>query len=404
MIVSVKTDCPHILQIPLYPLEKFKQEPFEKYKCKYCEINTELWICISCSEAFCGRYMNNHYQKHLKENPEHSICISLLDLSVWCYLCETEGFSDLGSYIESPKTIPYIQILSDFKFGDNFSPSKNNINDKMKMDKDQIFNIKYGNFIEMLKNKKFINGCFLVGSGISVNSGIPDFKGIYHNISKKYNLEKVEDFFSKDLFIQKPQLLYEFLKELKFDSYKPNLTHYFMKYLIDNNIVGKIYTQNIDGLELKAGIDKEKVCFVHGNLLESNCMKCNEKIDIKELKELIEKGEIKYCPKCNIPCKPNIILYGENLDKKVGEEFEKIQLSDIGFIIGTSLKVEPFSLLPFILKSWVILINKEEVGDFDFNNIINNHLFLEGNCEDLVKKILKDCNWWDDFCSKYNIN
>ena len=52
----------------------------------------------------------------------------------------------------------------------------------------------------------------------------------------------------------------------------------------------------------------------------------------------------------------------------------------------------------------VVLINKEEVGDFDFNNIINNHLFLEGNCEDLVKKILKDCNWWDDFCSKYNIN
>ncbi len=406
MIVSPKRNCPHISSIQLYPIEDFRKLQFEKLKCKYCDIDIELWICLSCGEPFCGRYMNNHFQKHLSENPEHVICISSLDLSVWCYKCETEGFSDLGSYIENYTTNYYVKALSDCKFGNELSINKNNINSKINMTKEQVFQIKYGNFIEMLKNKKFNNGVFMVGAGISVNSGIPDFRsenGIFKTLIEKYHFDKPEDFFSKETFIQKPNLLYEFYNNFKKNSYKPTLTHIFMKYLIDLNIVKKIYTQNIDGLELKAGIDKEKINFIHGNIFEGKCINCNTKIDIKEIDEAIKKNEIKYCEKCKGICKPNIVLYGENVNENFEEEIKEIQKYDICFIIGTSLKVMPFSFLPLFINtnSWLVLINKEEVGSFGFDNLVNKNMFCEGDCDEIVKKILKDCNWWDDFSQKY---
>lgn len=406
MLVSPKSNCPHISLIDLYPIDQFKKLPFEKLKCKYCDIDIELWICLTCSQAFCGRYMNNHYQKHLSENPEHIICISSLDLSVWCYKCETVGFSDLGSYIQNIVTNKYVKVLSDLKFGIDYSMSKNNINFKNNISKEQIFQIKYGNFIEMLKNKKFVNGVFMVGSGISVNSGIPNFRsknGFFQKIIDKYHFDKPENFFSKETFIQKPNLLYEFYKDFKIDSYKPTLTHFFMKYLIDLNIVKKIYTLNIDGLELKSGIDKEKINFIQGNLLEGNCINCNSKIDIKEINNAIEKNEIKYCEKCKGLCKPNIILNEEKNEQNYEKDIKEIENYDICFIIGTSLKDIPFSFLPLLFKqtTWIVLINKKEVGSFDFGNIMNKNIFFEGDCDENVKKILKDCNWWDDFSTKY---
>ena len=404
MIISPKRNCPHVSLIELYPLEKFQKLQFDKLKCKYCDINIELWICLTCAESFCGRYMNNHFQKHLSENPDHIICISSLDLSVWCYKCETQGFSDLGSYIENYTTNKYVEALSNCKFGNDNSINKNDINSKF--NKEQVFQIKYGNFIEMLKSKKFTNGVLMVGSGISVNSGVPDFKsknGIFQKIIDKYKIDKPEDFFTKETFIQKPNLLYEFYKNFKDNSYKPTLTHYFMKYLFDMNIVKKVFTQNIDSLELKSGIDKEKINFVHGNIFEGNCINCNCKIDIKEIDQAIEKNEIKYCDKCKGICKPNIILSGEKIKENYEEEMKEMENCDICFIIGNSLKAQPFSFLPLLIKSnsWIVLINKEEVGSFGFDNIMNKNIFFEGDCDEMVKKILKDCNWWDDFSKKY---
>jgi NAD-dependent histone deacetylase SIR2 len=89
-----------------------------------------------------------------------------------------------------------------------------------------------------------------------------------------------------------------------------------MSYLNHRNLLHIIYTQNIDGLELKAKVMKEKIIFAHGNTASAHCPGCKKENDIDKLKDYIEKGEILFC-ECNNPIKYNVILYGENLPKEV---------------------------------------------------------------------------------------
>ena len=157
MYVSPKKDCPHITSNNFLNLEQFKNISFNNLKCEFCSETHELWICITCGKAFCGRYVKNHYfNEHYSKDNTHCICISILDLSVWCYQCMTHGFSDAGSYIESNISSNYVKIISDFKFGgDSNTISQDNINSTLGISDEQAMQIKYNNFICLLKNFKF---------------------------------------------------------------------------------------------------------------------------------------------------------------------------------------------------------------------------------------------------------
>ena len=415
MFVSPKTDCPHVLGLPLYPLDTFRSLPFHKLTCSKCTENIELWICLTCGKPFCGRYINNHYQSHLQDNPTHVLCLSILDLSVWCYSCETEGFADIGSYITSPRVRPYITALSDFKFGSDFHPSTTAIDTGIHELQSHIItnsnrkHFKYANFIELLKNGKFTKIAFMIGAGISTSAGIPDFRsenGIYQTIKEKFKVNSPEDFFSKPLFKSKPEIFYNLCKLMNFDSFKPTLTHYFMKYLIDKNYAQIVFTQNIDALETKAGINKDNIVFAHGTSNEAHCPQCNVDVDVNEVKHCINNDEVKYCTNCKGPCKLKVVLYGENLPDNFYTNMFMLNECDLVFIIGTSLRVEPFASLTEQIdkhKSWVVVINKELVGNFDYKNNLSHSLFIQGLCDEIVKSILIDCGWWDEFSLKYQI-
>ena len=268
--------------------------------------------------------------------------------------------------------------------------------------------IKYHNFIELLKNNKLNKITFLVGAGISTSSGIPDFRGsngVFIDIIKKYNLQRAEEFFSKKNFLEKPELLYDYLKQFKSKEYFPNITHYFMKYLIDKKKCELIFTQNFDGLEIKAGIDPNNILFAHGTLTEGHCISCGDNVDINLINKGINDNKIIKCEKCGGPCKPKIVLYNEDLPEIFYEKADYAKECDVGIIIGTELVVDPFSRLTnkFNKNSWIVIINKTFVGDFDYYDIFNKQLFLEGYCDDIVKQILIDCGWFNDFKNKYLI-
>ena len=412
MDIEPERNCPHIDKSNLFPILNFSKLPFHRLKCENCDENNELWICITCGKSYCGRYKNNHFYSHyINNNKEnHNICIGILDLSIWCYKCQTEGFSDLGSYITDNIFSKYIEILSQFKFSSNYHPQVYDIFNSFDFNKEQITNIKYHNFIELLKNNKFSKITFLVGAGISTSSGIPDFRGtngVFQEIIKKYNLKKPEEFFSKKNFIDKPELLYEYLKKFKSKEYNPNITHYFMKYLIDKKKCDLIFTQNFDGLEIKANINKNNIIFAHGTLTEGHCILCNEEIDINLINKGIDEGKVIKCFKCGGSCKPKIVLYNEDLPEIFYEKSNYIKECDLAIIIGTKLIVDPFSKLTNKFKRkncWVVIINKNYVGDFDCYSIYNKELFLPGLCEDIIKQILIDCGWYDDFKNKFLIN
>ena len=79
------------------------------------------------------------------------------------------------------------------------------------------------------------------------------------------------------------ELFYDYYrKNLNNDSILPNVTHKYLAKLENEGKLKAIVTQNIDGLELESGIDKEKVVFAHGNFLEAHCPSCREDIDFNK--------------------------------------------------------------------------------------------------------------------------
>lgn len=112
-IVIPKQTCEHVQHVRL--LKKFKTLP--NPQCVDCEDTAENWLCLSCGEVHCSRYVNNHGEEHWlftlltdeQDNLGHCLTISLEDLSVWCYPCK--------SYIKNLRLNPLIQELEKMKFG-----------------------------------------------------------------------------------------------------------------------------------------------------------------------------------------------------------------------------------------------------------------------------------------------
>jgi NAD-dependent histone deacetylase SIR2 len=180
-----------------------------------------------------------------------------------------------------------------------------------------------------------------------------------------------------------------------------------MSFLNSKGWLNLIFTQNIDSLELKTKIPKEKIVFAHGNLLESHCAGCKKEHDHEILQKHIKEGKVLYCNKdnCKSPLKPKVVFYGENLPSNFFEKQNQLFNSDLALVMGTSLKVMPFSFLPYSLKksSHRIVVNREKVGiehvadGFLYDSLESLDLFLEGTTDDIVFKIVKDCGWKEEF-------
>ena len=537
MLVDFKIDCPHVEKQNLLDLNVFKQIQFEKLKCKKCNEEKELWICLICGETFCSRYINGHFVEHNKENQDHCLCLGIMDLSVWCFECvkenntnSTDKSNDKGCYIESNITNKYIKIIQEIKFGKEKELNENMANliikeeikgelflenkkelcshikdeniinsfkdyletffkstikllqqykDKMiftglclicgdkiyypkdlhkhfnaqkhklyinlldftiicmeckskynielmddikyrilfqylnekglnlpkeakLLTKEEIHNIKYQKIINEFKNKKFSKILFMVGAGISTSAGIPDFRsktGLFKQLQDKYNLSSPEEFFLLSTFLKNPMYFYEFTKLFDLSKVNATISHKFMNFFVNKNIVKYVFTQNIDGLEKKAKIPDEKLVFAHGNFYTGHCPKCCISIDIEKINEGIEKGQIYYCPNCNGPCKPNVVFYGEGLPKRFFEKLFECEDIDLIIIMGTSLKVQPFASIPDLTNSnaFIMLFNMEEVGNYQYDYLERDSLFIEGKTDESVIKFLKDIDLFNEF-------
>jgi uncharacterized SAM-binding protein YcdF (DUF218 family) len=135
-------DCPHLTRalqitssaIPLdvfgrpccYFAKKDKSEPSGQLKNDIDESTgmcpmRENWICLSCSDVYCSRYVNGHGLCHWKETSAnngdgHCVLVSLTDLSVWCNVC--------GAYLIHESLQPIVQRLQQIKFPDNKRPEE----------------------------------------------------------------------------------------------------------------------------------------------------------------------------------------------------------------------------------------------------------------------------------------
>ena len=352
------------------------------------KIHNYVCLCLNCMEVIYSKEKTfEHYN-----NQKHKLFLNFKNWRLLCLDCSCQCDILLAEKILKYKII--CTLLNEVEI---FPPSN-----KLILPEKEIQEIKYDNLKNNLMNKKYSKILFMVGAGISTSAGIPDFRsktGLFKQLQDKYNLSSPEEFFLKQTFLEKPQYFYEFTKLFDLSKINSTITHKFMKFFVDKNIVKYIYTQNIDGLEIKAKIPNDKLIFAHGNFYNGHCAKCNKEIDIQKINEGIEKGEIYYCPECKGPCKPNVVFYGESLPQRFFEKLQECKDVDLIIIMGTSLKVQPFASIPYLTnpKADILVINMENVGGYDFHRLYSNSLIIEGKTDESVIKLLNDCNMIDEF-------
>jgi NAD-dependent deacetylase len=207
-----------------------------------------------------------------------------------------------------------------------------------------------------LKNASSVT--VLTGAGISAESGIPTFRGkdgLWEN-------KKVEEVASAQALENDPELFWKFYDWRKklINEVKPNLGHYS---LVDFERIYEdftLITQNVDNLHQEAG--NKNVIELHGNIFRTKCAKCGKNHD----GAITPTQDLPKCAECGSVLRPDVILFGENLDESLlRKAHEAAAGCEIFFSIGTSSLVEPAASIPLLAKangSYVVEINSEETA------------------------------------------
>ncbi len=200
---------------------------------------------------------------------------------------------------------------------------------------------------------------FFGGAGVSTASGIPDYRsagGLYAEETGGLSPEMI---LSKSFFFLQTEAFFDYYrKHLLFPEAKPNAAHRYLFELEKQDRLRGIVTQNIDGLHRAAG--NIRVYELHGNVHENHCMECNAAYPMEYV---LYSAGIPRC-ECGGVVKPDVVLYGEPLEKYVciGARRE-ITNADTLIVAGTSLSVEPAaSFLEDFRGKHLVVINREATG------------------------------------------
>jgi NAD-dependent SIR2 family protein deacetylase len=304
---------------------------------------------------------------------------------------------------------------------------KKKIKEMLKLNSPEKVDERLDVIIDKINNGEIKKVVFLLGAGISVASGIPDFRssdGFYNNldpsllsIRSKKDIDMIKNnptyLLSSEFFEKNPLPLLEtkrsFILQLLEKKYKPTLTHWFLRLCHEKKILHHIYTQNIDNLEIETGIPQDKITQLHGTIDKAICYFCYNvypindfynylKKNVKDIEDEdnVIKSKKLLCPKCNKPgIKPDIILFGEQLNEI---SFEETKDADLLIIAGSSLKVSPANKIPLSVSIECprMIINNEFPFVPDFLQPDTFDLFIEGKCDETFLEFSSYLGWTDE--------
>ena len=194
---------------------------------------------------------------------------------------------------------------------------------------------------------------FFGGAGVSTESGIPDFRSPDGLYNQKYDVPP-EELLSHEYFFSHTEKFFEFYREkmLCLDA-KPNKAHLKLAELERAGKLTAVITQNIDGLHTAAG--SKTVYELHGSVHRNYCLKCGESYSAEYM---LHSEGIPHC-ECGGIIKPDVVLYGENLDDRtVTGALSAIEQCDTLIIGGTSLTVYPAAgFIRYFNGNNLVLIN-----------------------------------------------
>lgn len=190
----------------------------------------------------------------------------------------------------------------------------------------------------------------LTGAGISVPSGIPDFRtpgtGLWENVDPM-------EVAHVDAWRADPDRFWRFYGQ-RFAGLvdkRPNRAHEIVVELERRGLVRGVITQNVDRLHRLAGT--RRLVEVHGSIEWSRCPLCAGRVELERVVELLaaEDGAPE-CAACVTPLKPEVVLFGELLpDAALAEAHELAREADLMICVGSSLEVHPVAGLPRIARA-----------------------------------------------------
>jgi len=205
--------------------------------------------------------------------------------------------------------------------------------------------------VKIILSSKYVVA--LVGAGISVESGIPPFRGP-GGIWTKYGEPGMDGF---QRFLDNPKKWWTDRLHPRDDwriqhhnvlaQAQPNSGHFALVELEEIGVLKSIITQNVDNLHFKAG--SKNVIEIHGNAFKLRCLRCNERFDQDtfQVKDLPPR-----CPRCGGIVKTDSVMFGEPIPQDVLIKcYAEIEKCDCMMLVGTSGVVYPAASFPKAVKS-----------------------------------------------------
>lgn len=209
----------------------------------------------------------------------------------------------------------------------------------------------------------------LTGAGISVASGIPDFR----SPGGLWTVFSPEEYATIEVFYRDPAKAWELFRALGkvLIDKQPNAAHRALADLEQQDRLHGIVTQNIDNLHQQAG--SSRVFEIHGDHQHLHCLQCGDLQPISP--DLFRATGVPRCEHCGFPLKPNVVLFGEPV-RDIDAIHRFIAGCDLLLVIGTSAQVFPAAALPTTVRQHggrIFEFNREPVlaetarpGDFFF--------------------------------------
>jgi NAD-dependent deacetylase len=228
---------------------------------------------------------------------------------------------------------------------------------------------------EVLRKSNFTTA--YTGAGISVESGIPPFRG-EGGLWTKYDPALLDI----DHFMEDPLRAWTIIKEIFYNYFgdaKPNKAHLVLAEMEKRGILARTITQNIDNLHQEAGC--KHVFDFHGNSKRMICLSCHSiypsiEVNLDHLPPT--------CRMCGGLLKPDFVFFGESIPQvPLTAAYEAAGISDVFLIIGTTGEVMPANQFPLIARQNGATIIEVNLHPSNYTPEVTD-IFLQGKATEMM--------------------
>ena len=232
--------------------------------------------------------------------------------------------------------------------------------------------------VGLLKKSRFTTAH--TGAGISVESGIPSFRG-NQGLWNKYDPRSLEITY----FRKNPGDSWNIIKEIFYSFFNkatPNKAHLVLAEMEKKGLLNRIITQNIDNLHQQAG--SVEVYEFHGNSGKLLCLNCGR---IYQSATISLDFIPPTCRECGGLLKPDFVFFGEPIPQRaLTAAYDAANVSDVFLVIGTTGEVMPANQIPLLAKSNGCKIIEINTEPSNFTGSVTD-IFLQGKAGEIMGRL-----------------